>query len=65
MGKCVERVFKNDSLKSNTTSHNKTSANTDTAGLLEHSSSGGSLYYKGPALQKIILGFGDLLYSGL
>ena len=30
-----------------------TPAGTDTDGLLEHSSSGGRLYYKGPALQEI------------
>ena len=30
---------------------------TDTEGTLEHSPSGRSLYYKGPALQKIILGY--------
>ena len=30
---------------------------TDADGFLEHSSSGGSLYYKGPTLQKIILVF--------
>ena len=30
---------------------------TDTDGLLEHTPSVGSLYYKGPALQKVILGF--------
>ena len=29
---------------------------TDTDGSLEHSPSGGSLYYKGPTLQKIIRG---------
>ena len=34
-------------------SHNNISGCTDTNGLLEHSPSGGSLYYKGPVLQKI------------
>ena len=54
MGKCFERVFKKNSLKLNVVSHN-TSWRTDTDGLLEHSSSDGSLYCKGPAFQKIIL----------
>ena len=45
-----------NSLKPNTASHN-TSWCTDTDGFLEHSPSWGSLYYKGPALQKIITGF--------
>ena len=36
-------------------SHNNTSWSTDADGRLEHSPSGGSLYYKGPALQKRIL----------
>ena len=55
MGKRVERVFKKNSLKLNAASHNTTIWYTDTAGYLEYSPSGGSLYYKGPALQKIIL----------
>ena len=37
-----------------TASHNNTSWYTDTDGFLEHSSSGGNLYYKGLTLQKII-----------
>ena len=43
MGKRVERVFKKNSLKLNTASHNNTSWYTDPDGLLEHSPSGGSL----------------------
>ena len=49
---------KKNSLKPNTashnnaTSHNNASWYTDTDGFLAHSPSGGSLYYKGPALQK-------------
>ena len=54
MGKRVERLFKKNSLKPNTASHNSTSGYTDTDGFLEPSPRGGSLYYKGPALQKII-----------
>ena len=56
MGKCVERVFKKNSLKPNTASHNSASWCTDTDGFLEHSPSGGSLYlyYKGPAGQEVI-----------
>ena len=49
---------KKNSLKPNTTSHNNISWHTDTDGFLEHSPSGGSLYYKGPILQKIILFWG-------
>ena len=44
------------SLKPNAASHNNTSWHTDTDGLLEHSPSRGSLYYKAPNLKKIILG---------
>ena len=46
-------------------SHNNTSWYTDTDGFLEHSPNGGSLDYKGLALQKIILGFGGspLIYT--
>ena len=40
MGKRVERVFKKNSLKLNTASHNNTSWYTDTDGLLEYSPSG-------------------------
>ena len=42
-----------NSLKPSTASHHNASWYTDTGGFLEHST-GGSLYYKGPALQKII-----------
>ena len=35
-------------------SHNNASWYTDTDGFLEHLPCGGSLYYKGPALQKLI-----------
>ena len=54
MGKCVERVFKKNSPKPNTASHNNASWYTEADGFLEHSLSGGSLHYKGPTLQKII-----------
>ena len=47
-----------NSLKLNAVSHNNASCYTDTGGLLEHSLSGGSLYYKGPAFQQIIWVFG-------
>ena len=53
MGKCGERVFKKNSLKPNTASHNNAFWSTDTDGFLGHSPSGGSLYYRGPTLQKI------------
>ena len=55
MGKHVESS--KNSLKPNSASYNNASWYTDTDGFLEHSPSGGSLYYKGPALQKIIQGF--------
>ena len=48
-----------NSLKLNTASHNSASWYTDTGGFLEHSPSVRSLYYKGPALQKIILFWGE------
>ena len=47
--------LKKYSLKPNRGSHNKDSWYTDTDGFLEQSPSVGSLSYKGPALQKIIL----------
>ena len=53
MGKSVEQVFKQNSLKLNASSHNNASWYTDTDGLLEHAPSGGSLYYEWPVLQKI------------
>ena len=63
MGKCVESVFKTNSLKLNTASHT-TIWYTDTGGFLEHSPRGKSLYFKEPALQKIILVvWGAPLYS--
>ena len=49
--------FKQNPLKLNTASHHNTSCYADTDGFLEHLQSGGSLHYKGPALQKIIPGF--------
>ena len=58
IGKCIERVFQKNSLKLNAASHNNTSWYTGTDGFLEHSPSGGSLYYKAPALQKVILVLG-------
>ena len=54
MVKLTERVFKKNSLNTNAASHNNASWYSDTDGFLEHSHRGGSLYYKGPALQKII-----------
>ena len=56
MGKHAERVLKKNLLKLYTTSHNNTNWYTDTDGFLEYSLSRGSLCYKGPVLQKIILG---------
>ena len=44
-------------MKPNTASYNNSSWHTDTDGFLEHSPSGGSLWYKGPDLQEIIPGF--------
>ena len=49
---------KKDSLKLNTASHNNTSWYTEMGRFLEHSPNRGSLYYKGPTLQKIILDLG-------
>ena len=47
-----------NSLEPNTASHNNASWYTDANGVfLEHSLSGGSLYYKGSTCQKIIPGF--------
>ena len=43
------------SLKLSAASHNTTNWYTDTDGFLGHLPCWGSLYYKGPALQKIIL----------
>ena len=48
---------KKKTLKPNTVSHNNACWCTDPHGFLEQLPSGGSLYYKGPAFQKIILGF--------
>ena len=64
MGKHIEKVFKKNSLKLNAACHSpgNTLWYTDTNGFLEHSTSGGSLYYKGPAIQKIISVFEGLLY---
>ena len=50
--------FQKNSRKPNAASHNNTSWYTDTDGFLEHSLCKGSLYYKGPALQKRIPFFG-------
>ena len=54
----MKESSKKNSLKPNTASHNNASWSTDTDGFLEHSPSGGSLYYKGTALQKVIPAFG-------
>ena len=56
MGKCIGSLNKN-LLKLNAASHNHPSWYTETDGFLEHSLNGGSLYYKGPTLQKLIPGF--------
>ena len=56
---CWKSLKKNNSLKLNTASHNNASWYTDTHGFLEHSSSRGSLYYKGPTLQKKIPVWGE------
>ena len=53
MDKCAENILKN-TLKPNAASHSNASWYTDTDGFLEHSPSGGSLYYMGPTVQKII-----------
>ena len=57
MGKCVERLFKKNSLKPKTASHNNASWYMDTDGFLEHSPSRGHLYQKGSPFRKIILVF--------
>ena len=49
-----------NSLKLNAASHNNARWATDTDGFLVHSRSGGSLDYKVPALQKIILFIGGV-----
>ena len=54
MDKYVERIFKKISLKLNTASHNNASWCTDADGFLEHYPSRGHLYYKRPALQRMI-----------
>ena len=59
MDTCTERPSKKNSVKPSTVSHNNASWCTDTDGFLEHSLSGGSLYYKGPAHPKIISFFLD------
>ena len=59
MAKCIERIFIKNSLKPIITSHNNASWYTDTDGFLEDSPSRESLCYKGPPLQKIILGVLD------
>ena len=51
------KSLQKNSLKPDTASHNSACWCTDTDGFLEHSPSGRSLYYNGPTLQKIILGF--------
>ena len=54
MGKRIEKVFKKFA-EANTASHNTAKWHTDTKGFREHPPSGGSLYYKGPTVLKIIL----------
>ena len=55
--KCWKRVFQKNFTEAERSLYNNASWYTDTEGFLEHPPSGGSLYYKRPALQKIILGF--------
>ena len=50
----LKESSKKNSLKPNAASHNNASWYADTDGFLEHSPSRRSLYYKSPALQKII-----------
>ena len=50
-------VFKKTSLKLNVASYNNASWYTDTDGFFKHKPRGGSLYYEGPTLQKIVSGF--------
>ena len=50
----MHESLQKNSLQPKSASHNNTSWYTDTDGFLELSPSGGSLYYKGPMLQKII-----------
>ena len=57
MSQWVGRVFKKNSPKLNAASHNNASWYTDTDRILEHSPGWGTLYYNGPALQKVILDF--------
>ena len=52
----LKEYSKESLLKANTASHNNASCYTATDGFLEHSPSAGSLSYKEPALQKMILG---------
>ena len=58
MGKHAESASpQRSSLKRSAASHTTTSWRTDTDGFLEHSPTKKSLYFKGPALQRIITGF--------
>ena len=52
-------------LKLSAAPHSSASGYTDTDGFLEHSPSGGILYYKGPALQKIIPFWGCFFFCPL
>ena len=54
----LKESSRKNSPKPKAASHNNASWCTDTGGFLEHSPSGGSLYYKGFAPQKIILVLG-------
>ena len=49
-----QTCWKQNSLRLNSASPNNTSWYIDTDGFLEHKPSGESLYYQGPALQKIL-----------
>ena len=56
-GTSWKSLQKKNSLKPNAASYNNTICYTDKDGFLKHSPSRGSLYYKEPTLQKIIMGF--------
>ena len=56
-GQMCCKILQKNSLKLNAASHNNASWYTNTDGLLEHSPSRASLYYKGPAFQKVLLFF--------
>ena len=60
MGKHIERMLKKKFTEAERSLSQHPSGYTDIDGFLQHSPNGGSLYYKGPALQKIIPFFGGV-----